>query len=259
MTKFQLGTIVGALLLLGILYFGCETKPPAQKAIEKTRSLEAQSTDITSLLKEAKETLTDFQANSILERETIIDQAPNDSAKVEALKLLSGKWFEFGQPAIAGHYAQQIADLTEGENEWAIAGTTFAICLQRTTADKVKQFCRERAIQAFESAISLNPDEMDYQINLSLVYVESPPSNNPMKGILMLRELNEAHPEDVSVMVSLARLAIRTSQFERAVERLTKALELEPENRDAACLIAQAYEGLQDEENARKFAAQCNG
>ena len=54
MTKLQIGTILTAIALFLGLYFGCDTNPPEQAAIEKSRALTVESTDINALLLEAK-------------------------------------------------------------------------------------------------------------------------------------------------------------------------------------------------------------
>jgi len=165
---------------------------------------------------------------------------------------------EFGQPAIAGFYAQTIAENDNSEESWSIAGTTYSICLQRTKEQKVRDYCYQNAVQAFESAVSVNPDNPQHKVNLAVLYTENPPPQNPMKGILMLRELTEKYPENASVLVNLGRLAIQTSQFDKAIERLSQALTLEPTNRQAICFIAKAYEAKGDQTNAELFGKRCN-
>jgi tetratricopeptide (TPR) repeat protein len=258
MTKLQL-TVVGAsvLLLLG-LYLGFDTKPPSQATVEKQRSLAATSTDIDNLLQEAKDRLSAAESASILSLEAEVDEASNSDQRSERLKSLSGKWYEIGYPAIAGFYAEEVAQIDETEASWSIAGTTYSLGIQQSESSKVRSFCTERAVQAFENAISLNPGNAMPRINLALVYTENPPADNPMKGILMLRELEQQFPEEPAVLVNLARLAIRTGQFEKAVERLNQALELAPDNTKANCLLAQAYDGLGDTAKAKEFASRCN-
>jgi uncharacterized protein HemY len=89
------------------------------------------------------------------------------------------------------------------------------------------------------------------------VYAENPPQDNPMKGVMMLVELNKQFPENVSVLAQLGRLAIKTGQWEKAIERLEQALAIEPENSFAVCLLAQAYEGSGNQEQAGIFFAKC--
>jgi len=257
MTKLQWIVIGAAVALFFIIYFGCETTPKDISALEKSRALASESTDINTLLSEAKLELESIAANELLALEAQLEESLSDTAKVDAYKQLSSKWYELEQPAIAGYYAQQVAELESTEESWSIAGTTYTICIQRTETPKIRDFCTGRAITAFESAISLNPDKISHQVNLALAYTYNPPPENPMKGVLMLRELNQKAPDNVLVLNTLARLAIRTGQYERAIERLEHALSIEPNFTATACLLAQAYEGAGNSAKAQSFAQKC--
>ena len=209
------------------------------------------------LIREAHDKLPASQVSTIQAIQQELSQTSGDSARVEILQQLSGRWYENGYPAIAGYYAQEIADLEGTEQAWSIAGTTYAICVQRAEEEKVRQFCSQRAVTAFENAISLNPNEVRHQVNLALTYTDAPPANEPMKGVMMLRELEEEFPKSPLVYTSLAKLAIRTGQFERAIQRLTQALEIEPNNLNAICLLGQAHAGAGNAAEAQAFKQQC--
>ena len=74
----------------------------------------------------------------------------------------------------------------------------------------------------------------------------------------MLIELNKQYPENVPLLTQLGRLAIKTGQFDKAVQRLEQALSLEPDNPTANCLIVKAYEGAGDEPKAAEFRPKCD-
>ncbi|MBK8562238.1 MAG: hypothetical protein IPN76_02580 [Saprospiraceae bacterium] len=257
MNKGQWILIAAATVLFVILYFGFDTKPSKQKAVEKQRASPFTSPDINSMLVDAKGGLPAQAAASVAALEGSLEKALQDSAKVEAYKALSSLWYQLEKPGIAGYYAEKVAEIARTEEAWSIAGTTYSICLQREQEEKIKRFCTDQAVQALEKAASLTSDNIQHKVNLALVYTENPPKDMPMKGILMLRDLNEQNPDNVLVLTQLGRLAIKTSQFDRAVERLSKAVELEPSNKSATCLLAQAYEGLGDAAKATDFKSKC--
>ncbi|MCR9287702.1 MAG: hypothetical protein NXI23_09990 [Bacteroidetes bacterium] len=257
MTKLQLGVVISAIALFLVLYIGCDTKPNNYEEVAKRRVLSAESTNVNSLLVSAKKTLKPSQLNVILALEQQLEEVSIDSVKNETLKSLSGKWYETGRSDISGHYALQIAELENSENAWSIAGTTFSICIQRTAEEKIKSYCTDKAIQSFENAISINPENPQHQLNLSLIYAENPPQDNPMKGILMLLDLNKKFPENVGVLVNLGRLGLKTAQFEKAAQRLEKVIVLEPDNRSANCLLIEAYEGLGQKEKVLFYQNKC--
>ncbi len=257
-SKQWIAIAVAALLFL-VIYGLLDRLPPERQAINEQRALAVEATDINALLQEARADLPPLVEADLTALEVRLEEASTDSARVEAFKALSSRWYRQGNPAIAGYYAQEVAELQETDEAWGIAGSTYVICLQRAERAKVRAYCTQRAVSAFEKAISLNPEQLDYRINLALVYTENPPEDNPMKGVLMLRTLNQAHPENVSVMNQLARLAIRTGQYEKALERLQRAEELQPDNRSTLCLLAEAYRASGQSERATAYAKRCSG
>ena len=174
------------------------------------------------------------------------------------LKPLSAAWHNAGHDEVAAIYAQQIAETEKTDDAWSIAGANFYLALQKATEPNLRDFCSKRAAEAFQNAASLNPTKLEHRLNLALCFVENPPANNPMKGILQLRELDAQNPENIMVNYQLARLAIKTGQFDKAIARLEKTLPKDPQNRRLICLLADAYEGKGDAK-AANWRTKCGG
>jgi len=243
-------------VLFSLIYFGLDTKPKKQRALEMSRAVNLEATGIQNIISAARDSLSDGERSYLEALNVEAKSADNDSVKVMALRKLSSAWYDAGHPIVAGYYAEEIANIDKGHEAWAVTGTTYILGMRSATQESHRQFAKSRAVQAIESAISLEPDNVADKINLALIYVEAP-DTNPMQGILMLRELNEKFPEDVSVMNQLARLAIQTNQIEKALERLTTAYAIDPQNRNTICLLATAYKMGGDEENAEVFKMKC--
>lgn len=257
MSQLQVTVIIISCLLFVGLYFGGDTKPETQEAVEKTRAISATSTSIQSLLPDAKSKLSVDTSAIVMSIEREVAAAPSDTAKAEVLKKLAGIWYGAGRADISGYYAQEIANILNTEDAWSIAGTTYMLGARRTGEKKIRDFCFSNAVTAFENAISINPSNYSHKVNLALCFTENPPQDNPMKGILMLREYNQTAPENVLVLTTLARLAIQTNQFDKAIERLNTAIRVAPDNKKANCLLVQAYDGLGNKEKAAQYAAKC--
>ncbi len=252
MNKVQLISVITAVVVAVGLYF-IPIKPGKSVEAERSRSLEMEAFSERGVIEGALEKTEGADKTTI---NILMDQlslATTDSAKVSVLKELSGTWYRMGQPLAAGVYAQRIADSENTDESWAMAGTTYILAMKKQEDEKEKQFAKGRAISSLENAISLNPNEVSHRINLAMCHVELPAQDDPMKGILMLRELSEKYPENAAVYVRLASLAIRTGQYDKALERLRQALELEPDDAEALLLTAQAYEAKGDKENARVY------
>jgi cytochrome c-type biogenesis protein CcmH/NrfG len=258
MNKTQWIVVLAAAVLFSVLYFGFDTKPGKHKEVEKQRVLAAVSTDINSMLKDAKKSLSPQESASVLAMETALEAAAPDSSKANLYKRLSSLWYDLKKPGISGYFAEKVAELEGSEEAWSIAGTTYSICLQKEQEEKVKSYCTQRAVQALENAVSINPGNLQHKVNLALVYAENPPQDNPMKGVLMLVELNKQNPGNPLILTQLGRLAIKTGQFDKAVERLEQAIAVQPDNSLANCLLVQAYEAVGNPEKVKEFQKICD-
>lgn len=257
MNKAQYLAVLGALTLFLGLYFGFDTKTDKQKTAERSRSLQGQSTSFETLLADAKAHLDASQSAQVTEQEEQLGKATTDAERATILKRLSGTWYEFGQIPIAGGFAEQVAELENADSSWSVAGATFFNGLVSSQDPIIRKFCADHAVKAFESAVSLNPAKVEHRVNLALVYSENPPPDNPMQAVLMLRELESKHPDNPSVFNALGRLAIKTGQWQRAIERLEKAWSLDKSNPNTPCLLAKAYEGAGNVIKANEFAVIC--
>lgn len=257
MQKQHYIAIILSVIVVFILYFGVDTMPPKQKELEKSRSLNLEVTGTKNILDKATASL-DKENQSMIEALHLdIDKAKDDSTKVKTLKVLASAWYELGNPAASAIYAEEIAGIEKTEPSWSMAGTTFMLCARSEKDEKTRDFCIKRALNALETAISLDPEKVEPKINRALVYVDNPEQDNPMKGILMLRELNEQYPKNTSVLNQLASLALKTNQAEKALERLEESYSIDPTNNMTLCLLAMAYEMAGDATKAGEFSKKC--
>jgi tetratricopeptide (TPR) repeat protein len=245
---------IGVALVL-ILYFGFSIRSTKSKQQEKSRSLVAEVMSGDNLILEAKSGLDQSQLDALASMEQRMKTQPADSVSVT--KEMASFWYKAGNAAASGVMAEKIATKLATAESWSICGTTYVLCLTQQSDERIRQFCASKSRAAFENAISLEPDNPDHRINLAISFVESPPEDNPMKGILMLRELNEANPENVSVIYHLAKLALKTGQVERAESRVEEGLRLEPDNASFNCLAAEVYEQAGKAEEANRARQKC--
>lgn len=258
MNKLQWIAAGTAVALFLALWMGFDTKNAQQKTTDRSRSIQGESTGFLTLLTDAKEHLSGTQKQQLQELEQASANASGEKAKTEAFKALSGFWYRTENIAIAGGYADSVAVLENTPEAWSVAGATYYNGLVAAATNQViRDYCTSKAITAFESAASLAPNKPEHRVNLALVYAENPPANDAMKAVMMLRDLETKYPDAPSVYNALGRLAIKTNQWERAVQRLEKAYELDPSNTNTPCLLAKAYEGVGNMAKAQAFAEKC--
>lgn len=257
MGKPQLIAIASAVALFLALYVGCEVKSREQKTAEHSRKVTGASVSVETLLQNALSKLSAAQRNTLTQLQTAA-QSAQPTTKAETLKQLSRFWHDAQDDAIAADYARQIAEIEKTDAAWEIAGANFFLALQQNQEKDVRDFCFKGATDAFQNAVSLNPQRIEHKVNLALCYAENPPPDNPMKSAMMLLELDKANPQNSVVNFQLARLAVKTGQFEKAIKRLeTVVLKNDPNNRRAQCLAAEAYAGVGDAQKATEFGKKC--
>jgi len=258
MTRNQSILIGFSVLLFLGLYFGAKTKTSEIKTAEKTRALNSESTDIGALLMDAKPDLTPLQTAELFSLEDRLSKANEDTTLIRVYKDIASTWYKNKRADISGYYAVKVAELEDTEDAWSIAGTTMLLGLKNASKEKIKKFCSQNAVKAFENAISLNPDNVQHRTNLAICYAEYPSSKNPMQGIMMLLELNKEYPENVGVLLTLARFGMQTNQFEKVEGRLQKVLSIEPDNKVANCLMVEALAKLDKLVEAGPYQAKCS-
>lgn len=244
--------------LVMVLYFGLDIRPPEAAQKDKERSLQAVQTSADVLIMEKTPGLDPGSRTDIRALNAKLEEATSAEDSSEVYKQLSGKWYAANEWAVAGHYAEQVAEIEKTAESWSIAGTTFASALnQEELPEKEREFIVSHARQAFENAISLEPSNVNHRLNLAVTFVEAPPEDNPMKGIQMLLKLSEEHPDNAAVLFQLGRFGIQTGQYEKAIERLEKVVSLEPNRTKAYCLLSKAYLETGETQKAGEAQEKC--
>ncbi len=257
MSKFQIVVVVLAAILFLVLYVAVPTKPKERKQIDKTRALQAEdpvSITIDQLLKASKGKFENEKLEPIRQLEKKLENS-GEKEKVATLKSISSEWNKLNQFAIGGFYAGEVAKIEDSGTAWSIAGTTYYTCFQQATDSLIRAHCMDKAIGNFENAISLEPENKTHRVNLGLCYVNGSP--NPMKGIMMIREIAEKHPENVLASITLGKLSLRTNQLEKALKRFETVLKNNPENVDAHFWMGQTFLQKGDKSKATEYLKKC--
>lgn len=257
MSRLQTIVVLCAALLLAGLYFGFDTVPKEREAVETKRAIEGESTDEGSFFEEARKVVPTARLAEIDQLEQKVAAEKIDSIKNRLMKALAGAWFEAGSPVLSAKVASEIAEMENTDAAWSVAGATWQIAGTSSKDETTRAFSGKRSIKAFENAVSLAPNEVSHQVNLASVYADFPPADNPMKAVLMLRELEAKNPTNPLVFNALGRLAIRTGQWDRAIARFEKTLSLDPQNRQATCLLVEAFRGAKQEGKALEMESKC--
>lgn len=242
--------------LFVLCYFGISTISPEINQASKLRSENLDITSVENLVRDKYDKLIPIQKAELEQLNKRFESAATDSGRIEAYKAISGFWFALNEFAVSGAFAVKIAELEKTENSWSIAGVNFLYGIEANPDEKERKFCQQSAIKSFEQAASLDPENPTYPMYKALAFVKDP-GEQPMKGILMLLELEKKYPEFMPLQLELADLGIKTGQFEKAENRLKRIFEQEPENEFANCLMVEMLRQTNRTEEIEKYINHC--
>ena len=85
------------------------------------------------------------------------------------------------------------------------------------------------------------------QIQAALSNIQD--ADNPqsqMKGVLQMRSLSEKYPENADLQWNMGLFSIQSGQYEKAVARFEKVINIDAQRLDAYMQLAMSYLALQD-------------
>jgi tetratricopeptide (TPR) repeat protein len=152
-------------------------------------------------------------------------------------------------PPLVGKYAMDKAEAFPTAENWKTAGDYYLKAF-RLSKNQNESFVR-KAINAYEKAQKLQPEDPSIQVAMGVAYVEGAAAlgEMPMKGIGMLKEVENKYPENVEAIINLGYFAIQSGQLDKAIERFNQVLEIEPDNAEAYLYLTDVY--LQQDEVAK--------
>jgi len=175
--------------------------------------------------------------------------------KGEKAHELALKWKAAGNTNLEAYYHYQAALSENNSAELAQAGDRL-FSLYRISQDTlIKNNLITFALRSLEAALERDPDNQALKVRLGSAYVEG--SQEPMKGISLLREVIAEEPENTNALIMLGRFAILSGQYDKAKERFDQVLKIDPNNAEAIYFMAITQEGLGNYEKAVELLEAC--
>lgn len=246
MRKEQFLVLLGGFALVFLIYFFGKTKQPEAA---KTRTASGQL---------------DFDEYEALQ----ISMLPSDDADrvrrlksalvtrpgISRYKELSETWESFGNYSLGAIYFYEAAVFNSDSVSWEAAGDKIMSAYSVYGDSLISNNLLTFAVASFKNARQAAPRDLDIRMKLAETYVESP---EPMKGIVILRELADSIPDYIPAQMRLGRLSLQTGQYERAIERFQNVLKLNPVDTEALYFLALSNQGAGNPEEAVRLLEVC--
>ena len=230
----QLLLIAGATLLTAALYF-------APKKTENNTPIDNKNEvfSFDAFVNEAKGQLKRQEVEKINEVEAALKKDPTSNRLTDSLGKM---WDKLQMPQISSHYFEINAEKNPDEKSWINVAYRYYDAFRMTDDSTIRSIFVEKAISSYQKVLSFNPENLDAKTDLGLCFAEG--TSAPMKGILLLREVVAKNPKHEMAQFNLGILSVKSGQYEKAIERFQKVLEINPSNKEARFLLGRTYSVL---------------
>lgn len=193
------------------------------------------------------------------EQQKIVDQLRSgfiqagEQDKAAAGLKLSGKFAELQKFDSAAFYAEKVALLSPSIENLVRAGDRYYEAYGFAVDDQKMKNLGIKTREYYQKAIDLNPGLLAAKANMAMTYVNT---DNPMQGILMLREVIETDPTNELALFNLGILSMRSNQYSKAADRFRQILTNNPANTKAKFYLGLTLVELGNKDEARKILSE---
>jgi tetratricopeptide (TPR) repeat protein len=187
---------------------------------------------------------------SINDLEGQLKNAQGDAARLSLQKKLAKQWDDVNQPAPAAFYYQAVARNENSFADWSNAGNHFNDAFKLTQDTLAQPAFVANAIECFKNANNLEPQSMDAKTGLGIAYVNQTSlgitdadGGSPMQGIMLLLDVVKQDPNNRNANLSLGMFAMKSGQYEKAVQRFKTIIAQKPEV-EPYFYLAESYKQL---------------
>jgi len=241
--KPQLIVVLSATLLcVAVIIFVPRSKKQGPGAGKE--NTENQTISTQTILDGAKTALTGTQKISLLSIENQLNTAKAPADRAAIYRQLSKFWADSAQriePYL--YYTYSAALLENSEKSLTFAAQLLVDNLATQEAPPaIQNWIAANAKVLLEKALVINPNNDSAIINLGACYLFGNISDNPMQGILKVKEVVDKNPQNIYGNMMLGLGGKKSGQYPKAIERFLNILKLEPKNMEAMVNLAECYE-----------------
>lgn len=238
--KTQIGLLITAAVLFVLLFLAPKkhlSKPEETPATDEHagHSHETEAT-IESFLTTASKALSLKEKTSFDDLVAAAEKSTVDTSYIPVVQF----WDRLRRPDFASYYAEKIAERKQTSSAWAKAGDRYFYSVRFIKDASEIPALYQSAMRCYGKALEKDPKNIDAKIQLAACYVEGSP--DPMKGIGLLREVEKIDSNNVKLQLSFAFFSVKSGQWDRAIKRFEKVLEIDPLYIEAYLHLADAYE-----------------
>ena len=248
----------GIILLASLFFFGSTVEKKTTRSSTASPQSAVQSFNITDYISQLKQKLTSSQILSLSKIEHSVTRGDVLNQQVAANKQLADFWKDSVhafEPYI--YYLSQSVKLENSEKNLTFAAQLILDNL-RGEQDPVKlSWQTDQAVELFEQAIKLNPESDDLKIGLGSCYIygkgRTGRPEETMKGIQQILAVVKKDSSNMKAQMALGVGGYVSGQYDKAIDRLTKVTQAEPNNLEAIEFLALSFAAKGEKAEAIKW------
>lgn len=238
-----LGACVITIVLLGF----ARTTPT--KGVTPEKAEQPQGVPIESVINEERNSLSAGQSGVVASLEQSIKGESDIVRRGILYDSLVAYLGYTGKYVLAAYYAQDKATHGNGSaTDWMAAGERYRTAASFQQHEDHLPAVYAAAIACFDKALQLEPGNLDAMTGKGISMVDDG-QHNPMDGIAILKEVEAADSNHINVQLALADFAVRSQQYDKAIERYSKVLRQKPEYYAIHLSLAELYNAQHDTAN----------
>ncbi|MGZ3837293.1 MAG: tetratricopeptide repeat protein [Flavisolibacter sp.] len=253
MNRPQWITIAIACLLVIGLYAATQKQlfgERKRKAMPAQASAMPASLSIDTILFHAKESLPKEQVSYLSQLENSISRGDVANQKIHLYHQLASFWKDSAKAfAPFAWYTAEEARLENSEKSLTFAARLFLEGLKNEEDIQLKQWEALQAKDLFERSLKLNPANDSSKVSLGAVYLYGGIAS-PMEGIQLIRGVADKDSANIYAQMTLGEASLVSGQMEKAIERFSTVVRLQPGNLEAIFRIAETYEQMHNHAEA---------
>ncbi|HQK98651.1 MAG TPA: tetratricopeptide repeat protein, partial [Bacteroidia bacterium] len=218
--RLQIIIVAAALLLSVVIYMMPSQVNMKAKPADATR-VNKGGLDETALLQSAATAIDSTQLPTLRMLEDALKK--NGDQDTALLDQIGRFWDNRNIPAAAAIWFEKKSAIQKTELSYLDAAYRYFDAFKMAGDSSLRGMMVQKAIENYNKVIEINPENLNAKTDLGACYAEG--TGEPMKGIMLLREVVSKNPEHEMAQYNLGMLSVKSGQLDKAIERFTKVLE----------------------------------
>ncbi len=245
--------ITGLLLLFGLYFFGNTIAPNKPVIASETATAPAVLTT-EDVIAKCKTGLDTQQLQTLVQLENSVVRGDVHNQQIHVDHQLASYWTDsLHREEIGAYYAGEAAKLENSEKNLTFAAHLLLDNMMSATDASMQKWLATQAKELFDKALLINPNNDSSKIGVGVCYMFGNIADNPMQGILAIKEIADKDPNNLYAQMMLGLGGVQSGQYDKAAERFLTVVKKQPNNIEAILNLATIYERMGNKAEAAKW------